>query len=324
LRRIEAPGGKRKWYAIAFFLQLLVVAILLVGNANGGRYYLSPAGILVVLLVLGLFSSPALVWYMLGRKVIGPRYLILVFPGVMRRVKKFLQFKRTHESLTDAQYFLHEPGRVSVAKRSLLVFLSTLGVSAVLLPFTEPAFSDYGLQSYSLNVYLSLTGFNILTLMFLPFVFFPVWVYEDMGLRHFDPENATVEVPGSGLKELVGGFGAFLSLFGLLPLFSKDPNFLPDFVFALAGAAIVTLPFVVIASVAFCYSIEPSLIAKFERNAIIGKISASVVNIILADGTHQGSTKQFLCSSCKAPVRVGSKFCISCGAPTERFGVVLE
>jgi hypothetical protein len=55
--------------------------------------------------------------------------------------------------------------------------------------------------------------------LLLPFLLFPVWVYEDAGLRHFE-RNERVSVPGGGLAGQLEGAGIILAVFALVVQFA--------------------------------------------------------------------------------------------------------
>lgn len=313
----STPPGKFRWYVVAS-VSLFLIPLVLIGN---------PATFLVLLLV---YTLPSVAWFLLGKKVIGPKYLFYVLPHTSRRLLGFITPWR-NRSPGEVQYFLGRPARIRILYRIATVYLAALGLSAFLLPFFVPAYTESGIANYlfAQNIYVDLTFLMIGVLLALPFLLFPAWIFEDVGLRHYTPGQDTIGVPGAELKEIVAGFGILLSVIGMLPLFQNDPTLASDFTLSLMVSGIMVLPLALTTTVVFVYNVEPSIIGKLHRSTTFDSLSVGVASVVqgapksdlaLAPPMHgteapkHDSAPSSYCSYCGAPLSLGATFCPSCGS----------
>ncbi|MDG7010110.1 MAG: hypothetical protein JRN43_03950 [Nitrososphaerota archaeon] len=261
------PPHKRAWYAVAFGMAVLLPAALVP----------SPGATLTLAI---FYLLPAAIWFVVGRTLVGPRYLRLVLPhSTHAAMRRLIPWGKGRPD--EVRYFTSAPGGVHVGRRVATVFLASLGLAALFLPFFVPAYTDSGVANYifTQHVYVDLVFLMLAALFLLPFLLFPAWVFEDLGLRHHTRREETVRVPGSGLKDLVVGFGILLSVIGMLPMFQHDPTLPSDFVITLFVTGVLSVPLAFTSTVVFVYSVEPRLMSKLVKDDTFGRFGAGTVSV---------------------------------------------
>jgi hypothetical protein len=250
-RSIARRGRPRAgWYvACALFWLFWIAFFVSTGNSSGQTVTFA-----------GIFVALSLFWYVAGRKL-EPARALLFFLSIERKLASFGRksagnVKDGNESSSrNQQYFFGEEEFPSIPARAFRVFISVLGLAAW---FAGMAGSN-AKSGYEVLIFAVL--FTIPLFLVLPFILFPIWVYEDSGLRHYDKLAGTISTPGGTIKDALTGGGVVLTV-GAFTLLTNDiPNF-GNFIVIISAPSLL-------AAVLFSYDIEPRLIAKFRDTSLV-------------------------------------------------------
>ncbi|MDG6998127.1 MAG: hypothetical protein JRN15_03330 [Nitrososphaerota archaeon] len=270
----------------AYLLSLLVFFICFAYWA----LILSAPGLFLELEV-GILVLSFLVWFGISKMIIGPLGSLLKIYTRKRRVHSS---RESYTEELEAEYFVHEEEeelsggpRIHFAKRASQVVIATFGLASYTFALYVSYLSSIQValssaitsslpQSPLWNQFVAAFGLLVLFLVLLPFVFFPVWIYEDVGLRHYHRGAATASVPGEELKEFVSVVGAILSIVALLSLPSTG---LYDVVAFLLGTATFLLPPCFLASAFFFYEREPKILIAFLETKIMKNMKRGHVHL---------------------------------------------
>jgi len=301
IARNKIEPRQRTWYAIAiaFFVPMLL--------SFGLPPFNSTNTINTVLGYLGLLFIPILIWYVLGKRVAPIKRLLLAI----------LRFNRG----TDCEYFFDQPRGPGTIEKTFGLAFAVFGISAFIVQRTVP-FSPDNLGQ-ELGYFL---GYSILALSILCIVLIPLWIYEDSGLRCYNPSNGTVFVPGAFVAESVKDFGGFLG-FALFAIdITKDPIAFTRIILALL---IFLAPACLLCVIVYRYQIEPRLIRGMQQTGARSNIHKHKIRLLeelekpfersfTAGSTSQiqrcqGYTPRF-CEKCGQALYPSSRFCANCGS----------
>ncbi len=231
------------------------------------------------------FLLPCLFWYVVGKKLQKPRSL-LVLLSIERR---FATLRRqTPEIAPNVQarenpdYFYVDANVPGILRRTLNVLVSALGLSLYLESLLANLTANYSIPGYPnplTKAWVLPIILASLIILVLPFLLFPVWVYEDAGLRHYE-RNEKISIPGGGLSDQLEGAGIFLALFALLIQFATfglaGLYSLVDFA---GGIVLFVLPQSLLASVIFTFHVQPILLDRFRKSSFGLRLSKGSVRI---------------------------------------------
>lgn len=266
----EKTQGRRRAYLLSLLVFFICFAYWALVLASPGIFLELEVGILVL---------SFLVWFSISKVIIGPLGSLL---KVYTRKRRGHSRKESNIEELEAQYFVHEEEvnrglHIHFAKRASQVVVATFGLASYAFTLYVSYLSSIKVASSSSitsslpqsplwDHFIAAFGLLVLFLILLPFVFFPVWIYEDVGLRHYHRGAATASVPGEELKEFVSVVGAILSIVALLSLPSTG---LYDVIAFLLGTATFLLPPCFIASAFFFYEREPRILIAFLETEIM-------------------------------------------------------
>ena len=256
---------KTKWYIVTFLSWILATA--------GLNFFVL------------FFLLPCLFWYVVGKKLEKPRSLLLLL-SLERRFAKFRQEANSAKATAGAginpDYFCVDADAPGFLRRTLNVLVSALGLSLYAESLLASVTQSYSIPGYPSPLTKAWVLPIILTsviLLLLPFLLFPVWVYEDAGLRHFE-RNERVSIPGGGLADQLEGAGIILAVFALVIQFATfQLAGLYSLLYFSGAVLLFVLPQSLLASVIFAFHVQPFLLAQFRRTDFALALSKGTVRI---------------------------------------------
>ena len=245
---------RSKWYTVTILVWIPILLLTI-------RY-----PIFIIYLVVGLF------WYVAGKIFLPARFLTFYlkieekFPRLRKSGKPSEKITTTIGDVETKKtsYFFDKENCSSIPKRTIHVLLATLGLSlsasGVYIGLAKRPIDP--VHAWVAPVVLALLVFLVL-----PFVAFPVWVYEDSGLRRYNRQSGMISVPGGPVKIFLPGVGIILGLFSFI-IGQPSEEVL---VFGLALLLFI-LPLALLGAVIFTYHVEPRLLVKFRNTRIVNEM----------------------------------------------------
>ncbi|MHB1907581.1 MAG: zinc ribbon domain-containing protein [Nitrososphaerales archaeon] len=259
---------------------------------------------LVFLLFLPLIGF----WYVLGKKL--SRRSLLTY--ILSAEIKFHNFRlrRKKENEDEHMYFLQDEDRPSVLQRTLGIIIAVLGSSLWLVTnFPE-------LQITSNNIGLSAAVLSFVAFPVVPLLLYPLWVYEDSGLRVYHQNSGEIGTPGALIRGILTTTSVILAVITLVPTAITEPGSgLSNFVlYLIVLLLVVSIPSFFVA-VLFTYKLEPDLISKFKKTELVGNFHSASVSLSIANAFKVENNSK--CVKCGADLKEGAIFCSECGIKAE-------
>ncbi|MDG6934568.1 MAG: zinc ribbon domain-containing protein [Nitrososphaerota archaeon] len=292
---------KASWYA--FSTVLLIASVLIYDYLSGLN------GAIAAL----IFVFPVALWFPIGRKL-EPAALVTFFftiESVFHRNGGHDSTNAFGDHERKPLYFLADASYPNIPRRALRILAAVVGLS-VWVTYTLKLRIEVDLFATALIL-------SILVMTVLPFILFPIWIYEDAGLRYYDPRSTTVSTPGNVLKRFLT-FTGFLIILATAIVYSaaKNPIFslgeLLGFILFMLGPAFLGADL-------FSMNIEPKLIEKFKMSKRIQMLpQASVQLLYHSTGVHNEppnlptSVAMLKCERCGSKIQPGYSFCGTCGS----------
>jgi len=296
------------WYLFSFVVTTLAAFIeaLIANDPLGGLIFV------LILVPIGLVT-----WYFIARKISG---------GTLSLVK--LYTRRHKKSSNSFYFFVEESTHRDILSKTIRVILASLGLSSFFLDLFV-AVAPSASETDRFGVFVVIFW---ITVFVMPLVFYPIWIYDDAGLRHYEADRKTVSIPGDELRELVSVVGALLAVVSMVSVFSV--GFLTSL---LVRAFIIFLPVCLTGTVLFTFVLEPRLVARFRRDSIAKGLVVHGGNIEFLErplpptheeiqerrdhgtnssghlGNDEIKDEQMHCPTCGAGASKNDNYCQRCG-----------